>query len=86
MPVGAYWILVQRLDASTTTWAGVSLGGILLGFQLLGTDVLATFTGWQGSTILLVGALYLAYQGVQASKAPDEVNRITIRGDGGDEQ
>ena len=81
VPIAAYWVLIKQLGASQTIWAGVSIGGILLGFQLLGTDVLGTFTSWQGSIILLVGGLYIAYQGVKAARAPEEVNDITIRGD-----
>lgn len=86
-PVVSYLTLIRWQDASLLTWGVTTIVAVVVGLQLLGTDVLATVVDSEAFPLLIMGGLYLAYQALSAYRAeastPDEQTTVSIRADGG---
>ncbi|QZX98735.1 MSCRAMM family adhesin SdrC [Halobaculum rubrum] len=83
LPLVTYLVL-RRLDSwSPIVFGTVSVVAVVLGLQLLGADPIGQVLEALGPGVLIlgIGVLVLAYQAVQAARAPEEVNNINI-GDG----
>ena len=87
-PAVAYVVLVRRLGVSQLVWAAITGVAVILGFQLLGTDVFGVLAASQAFPILAAGGVYLAYQALQTYRAdastPEEKNVIEFNADDGD--
>ncbi|MFC6785420.1 hypothetical protein ACFQFH_05685 [Halobaculum halobium] len=78
------FLVLRRLDSwSPLVFGTVSTVAVVLGLQLLGADPVGQVLDALGPGVLILalGLLVLAYQGIQAARAPEEVNEINI-GDG----
>lgn len=81
-PAIAYVVLVQRLGASKLVWGAITAVSVILGIQLLGTDVFALVADSQAFLIVAAGGVYLVYQAISAYRAesttPEEQNTIVF--------
>jgi hypothetical protein len=78
------FLVLRRLDSwSSIVFGTVSAIAVVLGLQLLGADPVGKLLDALGPGVLILalGLLFLAYQAVQAARAPEEVNNLNI-GDG----
>jgi len=84
IPLLTYFAM-ERLSGEfrPVVFGTVSVVAIVLGLQLLGADPIGQLLDSLGPGVLILalGLIWLGYEALQAAKAPDEVNKITI-GDG----
>ncbi len=83
VPVVTY-VGLRRLDSySPLVFGTVSLISVVLGLQLLGGDLVGTIFGseqfQQFLPILGLAALYVAYKGVQAVRAPESTTELVVQ-------
>jgi hypothetical protein len=62
VPIAAYYLLVLRFGANLLSWGIVTGVAVVIGFQILGTDVLPTLLESQAWPVLAAGSIYIAYK------------------------
>lgn len=88
-PVVSYYVLVRVFGAGMIAWGAVTAVSVIMGFELLGNDVFGTLVGSEAFPIVAIGAIVIAYRGLQmyqsAKSTPQEKNEIVFETDGGDD-